>query len=104
MAWETNAGAKRYASNDGTEDNSIDFSHSKPNCFEKCLEPQEYIWFWTYSGSSVDFPLFLLGLFYVYVKPFNITQVVVITLNPRLLFIRELILRNETLQLKLCFK
>src|SRR4029434_9475185 len=56
------------------------------------------------SPCSVDFPLFLLGLFYVYVKPFNITQVVVITLNPRLLFNGELILRSSTLQLKLCFK
>src|SRR4029434_651680 len=26
--------AKMYASNDGTEDNSIDYSHSKPNCSE----------------------------------------------------------------------
>ena len=39
---ETNAGAKRYASNALTEDNSIDYSHSKPNCFfGTFLEPQE---------------------------------------------------------------
>ena len=36
--------------------------------------------------SSVDFPLFLLGLFNVYVKPFNITQVVVITLKTKAAF------------------